>query len=421
VAKNIKNLVVPAADEDGESNENLSADQVLTLSSITKAVERVAARVNYGIDDQAAASCSSLQDFTVPPGLQIWRWEAKDVEQLAAESREKLLTRREERIVAKAQATQLLREMSIQERDALLKSKKSNKMNSVAKTEETAQLAPAAKIVPKAHEKTEQLEAAIVIDDDDDDDIDAKAESDSFLTPSPRKKPLVPSPSGSGTSKETSSRGASPTKAKSDMKKVALSPEQIAKLAEKEVKKRQRDLKRAEKEKKEAEKEAKKKREAQAKAKAVNFMSSFIQRPRSSSPEKPERKVVTLSDFDRTFLACTYKDVAPINRFRSSSTIDGSSRLGTMAVDDQSLNWLLQDFKAKCPQKKRNGLPSRKGIHPPISVRESMRLITEASVMGDEKLEENGKQGLSNLSDRTKVPMKLLHFASDRRPGWHGE
>lgn len=268
----------------------------------------------------------------------------------------------------------------------------------------------------ETNKRSKANEEIIVIDDDDDEEDDH-----GFVTPSPQKKPIEEQASSSkgehsGASSGSRSRSTSPVKASRTAKKIAvLSPEQEAKQAEKEEKKRVRELKRAEKAEKDAQKEAKLKKEAQAKARSANFMNSFI-RPRTASPVKveKEKEVTVMSDFDKVFRACTFKDLAPINRFAGTSSGSGLLNSGT-----ESKEILLQDFKERYARRRSNN-GSRKSIHPPISVRESMRLITEASVMGDEKLEENGKRGLANLSDRKKVPMKLLHFASDRRPAWYG-
>jgi chromatin assembly factor 1 subunit A len=255
--------------------------------------------------------------------------------------------------------------------------------------------------------------------DKDDDHINDDDGNDGFVTPSPTKRIAEPGSKESIASNGFSSHNESPVKGKKT-KKTELSPEQQVKEAEKEEKKRVREVKRAEKAAKDAAKEAKFKKEAAAKAKAASFMSSFVQqRPRSASPVKVERKEVpTLSDFERVFQACTYKDLAPVNRFAGRSESSSGSSLSAGQIENKED--LLDDFKNTC-HAKRGRSRSRRGVNPPISVRESMRLITEASVLGDEKLEENGKRGLANLSDRRKVPMKLLHFASDRRPAWYGE
>lgn len=45
-------------------------------------------------------------------------------------------------------------------------------------------------------------------------------------------------------------------------------------------------------------------------------MSNFVQAKQASSPSKPEHvDSVKLSDYQRTFPPCTYKNMAPINRF----------------------------------------------------------------------------------------------------------
>lgn len=253
----------------------------------------------------------------------------------------------------------------------------------------------------------------------DDGQLNEDDGNDGFVTPSPTKRIAEPASKESIASNGSTPHNESPVKVKKT-KKTELSPEQQAKEAEKEEKRRVREAKRAEKAAKDAAKEAKIKKEQAAKAKAASFMSSFVQqRPRSASPVKVERKEVpTLSDFERVFQACTYKDLAPVNWFAGRSSVSSGSSLGAEQIENT--DDLLNDFKNTC-HAKRGRTRSRRGVHPPISVRESMRLITEASVLGDEKLEENGKRGLANLSDRRKVPMKLLHFASDRRPAWYGE
>lgn len=173
-------------------------------------------------------------------------------------------------------------------------------------------------------------------------------------------------------------------------------------------------------------------------------MFSFVQqRSTVSSPQKQVRPVSQLSDYERTFPPCNYKDLAPINRFRKTldhqfdEAIDGrcaQQGQGTSFASDLSdtnLTYfpcpvvLLQEMlgrhrpvQSPTAMAKRR---SRKGIRAPISVRDSMRLITEAGVLGDDRLEERGRRGLANLADRVRVPMKLLHFESDRRPAWYGE
>lgn len=118
------------------------------------------------------------------------------------------------------------------------------------------------------------------------------------------------------------------------------------------------------------------------------------------------------SDFDKTFLPCRYRNLAPINRFHKPPS---EVQLGQ---DHLSQTELLDDFK-KSLMKRRSTKPRRKGVHPAITVREIKRIVTESDVLGG-NAEEEARKALEALSDRNKVQVKLLQFASDRRPGWYG-
>ncbi|MCO5555716.1 hypothetical protein L7F22_009261 [Adiantum nelumboides] len=188
-----------------------------------------------------------------------------------------------------------------------------------------------------------------------------------------------------------------------------------------QAKEEEKAKKDAEKAAKEAEKEAKRNKEILQTKKAANFMSAFVQKPAGPSTSPKKQITEDISDFDRTFLPCTFKNRAPINRFERAIASDFDGCIGkNELVKDQLLNsFLTQSSKSKPDRAQKS--KSRKGIRAPVSVRESMRLITEAGVLGDDRLlEENGKRGLANLADRKKLPVKLLHFASDRRPAWYG-
>jgi chromatin assembly factor 1 subunit A len=413
LAKDIKSVLSPTS-YTGEAAK--SASQILTNSSITRAIEKVAERVNYGVTlDEAIAYAANKSLETpdeVPSSLQIWRWEVRDVEHIGSETREFAHARKQERKQARAELDVLLREKP----ETLAWEKNKPKVKSKDEEAASTSAIKAAESIPEIASKPAK-EDVIVIDDDEEDS------NAGFVTPSPTKRPVGSAHKESAGSNGSSSRNDSPVKAKKVTKKAGMSPDQLAKEAEKEEKKRIREAKKAEKAAKDAEKEAKKQieaakkqREDAKKQREANFFSKFVHpRPRSASPVKAERKdVPTISDFEKVFQACTYKDLAPINQFA------GKCSGSTLSADKiNSKEDLLADFNSGC--RTRHTKRPRKGVNPPISVRDSMRLITEASVMGDEKLEENGKQGLANLSDRRKVPMKLLHFASDRRPAWYGK
>ncbi|PWN37163.1 uncharacterized protein FA14DRAFT_187292 [Meira miltonrushii] len=214
-------------------------------------------------------------------------------------------------------------------------------------------------------------------------------------------------------------------KAKRYAEKAARDAEKEAKEEEKRKERQARDAEKAKKEAekiaKEAEKEAKRQKEIMQTKMSASFMSAFVQKPAGPSISPKKQIPDDVSDFDRTFLPCTFKNLAPINRFSRAVASDFDGCIGKSDLaQDKLLKSFLEDGNKSKPARAQ-GRKSRKGIRAPVSVRESMRLITEAGVLGDDRLlEENGKRGLANLADRKKLPIKLLHFASDRRPAWYG-
>lgn len=391
LAKSIKKVVVPSADLDGADSEGEEEQPVdlLPLSALTAAINAVAARTNYGID---TVPSSSTNEVSVPAALQMWRWEVRDMNLLASENRDKIAARREERQRAREEASGLLDELPEDERKGILS--RGRKIKPLLIKSEGGSPAP-------TKERQTAVPPPSRLADADDDDV--------FVTP-PRPAPKVAEPQRQGTpvspSKSSASRQSPLPKDK------AISPEHEARSAEKEERRREREAKKAEKVRKEAEKEAKKLKVEQAKKRAASFMSSFMQRPRSASPTKPV-KDGDISDFDRAFPPCNYKDMASTNRFARKLAGDVADTWDDASVPHASL---LSDLKGKATGRV-GRKPSRKGIHPPISVRDSMRLITEASVLGDGQ---EGKRGLANLADRKRLPIKLLHFHTDRRPAWYG-
>lgn len=79
------------ADSGPDANLTTPATERHPLSAFEKAVAAVAERVNYGIDDAPAALCE-------------WRWEVKDMSVFPDDVREKLQTRRADRVKVRAVA-----------------------------------------------------------------------------------------------------------------------------------------------------------------------------------------------------------------------------------------------------------------------------------------------------------------------------
>ena len=78
---------------------------------------------------------------------------------------------------------------------------------------------------------------------------------------------------------------------------------------------------------------------------------------------------------------------------------------------------LLAEFQQAF--RKRSIRQTSSGIHPPVCVRDIMKTVTESDVLGG-NAEEQAKRSLEKLNDRRLVPIKLLQFHLERRPGWVG-
>lgn len=172
---------------------------------------------------------------------------------------------------------------------------------------------------------------------------------------------------------------------------------------EKSERSKQRDSKRAERQAKEQEKE--KGKQAQ-----VRLFNSFFQQPASrSSPKKEDEDK---NDFQRTFLPCEYKNMAEINPFYRP--VD-DSLLEKLDCRSYSKDELIKQLKSLGKPRK----AQRRGIHPSVSVRDIMKCVQESDVLGG-NAEEHTKHELEKLNNRRLLPIKLLQFQSDRRPGWVG-
>ncbi|PKI84105.1 hypothetical protein MVES1_002208 [Malassezia vespertilionis] len=299
---------------------------VLSISVIQNAIQRIATKENYGLD-------ASSDDAPVPPGLQIWRWEVQDLHLLPKENLESLLARREQRVLAKQDALALFHALPQDTQQALLEGKKRP-----GKAEPSADHAEALPLTPLKQE------------------------------PKPAEEPV---------SKEKSER---------------------TKLRES----------------KRAERQAKEEKEEKGKQAQVRLLNSFFQQPSVSSPRKKDGDVEK-SDFEKTFLPCEYKNMANINRFyrkvddRLSDAIDRRQ---------DAPHTLLTELKA-LGKHRRERTSRPRGVHPPVCVREIVKAVTESDVLGGDA-EELAKRALAKLNNRRLLPIKLLQFQSDRRPGWVG-
>lgn len=470
LAKTIRNHLLPEA-ELGSSDSEASAASTsgknkLSLPSIQAAINAVAERTNYGIDDSAIASQSSAEDaVTIPAALQLWRWEVKDRAMLPSDFLDKLTERRSEREAAREQARQLFNSFKEEDRQALLNKGVKSKISATVALDKPASSASASTPTPsksKAKAKSGQGSASqpIAIDSDLDEGSVADTEHDAAsgaTAPSTpvasrkRKSPSsasTPQPSGKsatmGAEASTPSTSSSPKEKRKTKESAEMSPEKqkekeekeaakAERLKAKEAKRLEREAKELEKQKAKEAKEAELKKAEEQKKRQANFFTSFVKKAAPKSPTKATaatalasgssasgKAAETISDFDRTFLPCQYKDLAPINRFVSTDT--ANTKPQDIVQEDLNREEMLSQFLTRASVLKGSSakpVRRRKGVHPPVSVREIKRIVTESDVLGG-NAQEQAEKALETLQDRSKVQLKLLQFESDRRPGWYG-
>lgn len=179
---------------------------------------------------------------------------------------------------------------------------------------------------------------------------------------------------------------------------------------EKSERSKLRESKKAERQAKEQERQAKEQKNEKDKQAQVRLFNSFFQQPTTrASPKKEEEEK---NDFQRTFLPCEYKNMANLNPFYHE--VD-DTLLHKMDAREHNKEELLVQFKRMGTQCKAHP----RGIHPPVSVRDIMKCVQESDVLGG-NAEEQTKHELEKLNNRRLLPIKLLHFQTDRRPGWVG-
>lgn len=468
LAKSIRTQLIPEVELGSSDSEMSSASagskSKLPLSAIQAAISAVAERRNYGIDvrDISSDSTASTEGdaLSVPAPLQLWRWEVSDDTMLPEDILDKLVERRSGREAARTQAKQLFANLKQEERQALLdKSTKSK----ISATIAVGKPSPSTSTSSKAKAKAAAIAAGssasqpIAIDDDLDDGSFADNENDrdgpstpkashkrktssSMSTPQPTAKHSAASGEAS-----TPSTSSSPKEKRKAKEPVELSPEKqkekdereaakAERLKAKEAKRLEREAKELEKQKAKEAKEAELKKVEEKKKRQASFFTSFVKKAAAKSPTKTSASTVvasssgaagkaateTVSDFDRTFLPCQYKDLAPINRFASPA---GAARQPQMGQEDLTRDEMLSQLLTRSSALKHSSASSilrrRKGVHPSVSVRDIKRIVTESDVLGG-NAQEQAEKALDTLQDRSKVQLKLLQFESDRRPGWYG-
>ncbi|WFD42534.1 hypothetical protein MPSI1_001180 [Malassezia psittaci] len=166
------------------------------------------------------------------------------------------------------------------------------------------------------------------------------------------------------------------------------------------------------KESRKAEKQAKDEKVEKNMQAQKRLFNSFFQQPSIKVSPKKQEEIEEKNDFQRTFLPCEYRNMANLNPYYHS--VD-DSLFSEMDARKQSIIELRRDLKGGSPAPRAR----RRGIYSKASVRDIMKCVQESDVLSG-NAEEHARHELEKLNNRRLLPIKLLQFQSDRRPGWIG-
>lgn len=422
--------------EGGESQQSADSgngSEKLPLRVIEAAIETVAERVNYGLgpsDLPSSSSTSAAAGDTIPGGLQLWRWEVRDLDLIQQERQQDVVALREERRQARHQAVQLFNALSTQERQQLLSgSGKKRGLRAVNKPKDQAKTVNDASLVARSPSaKMQAVQRAV--------SPSALEDTDTIGVSPSRPASEAESKADSGVimidDEDEQQGGASPaTKRQSlDVSKTktkkATTKKDDALTSEQRVEKERKEREKEEKKKVKKEKDAKRQKAAELQKKSANMMFDFFGK---TSPTKEvtitgsATQAPLQSDFQRVFAPIVYKDLAPINRFnRKIDTEELDRQLSGFPKTPKIEEMLLEVAPRRssssvvrlCRERSLDVSNSR------LSVRETMRLVAESDLMTGADAEKKTRIALESLQDRKKIPIKLLQFATDLRPGWFG-
>ncbi|KZT59825.1 hypothetical protein CALCODRAFT_515915 [Calocera cornea HHB12733] len=372
LAKRMKGTLLPEmgmGSDEGEGGESEDSAN-LPLPVLEAAITSVGERVNYGVDDASAA-------------MSLWRWEVKDFDMLPPEVREKANKRRADREQAKRDVVVLLDGLSEEERIKLLP----NKEKAVARDLFKDAIARGVEKTPKSKEKEN-------------------------MTPEPTLKSLETPKTGQSTAESGKKTVIRPRK--------ILDAEQLA-LAK-------------EKQEKAAQKAEHKQKKGAEQAKAAATMTAWLGKGKGKSVIKAVATTSRLSsaksDFDSNFKPFVVKKdvkLAPVNPFTPQKAKPKAEPIvldseGDIIMEDvrplSAPKDLLFEFLAVVPS-------TRKTIRSTSTwrsaarycVRDVMAQITEAEVIGDDRLV---RQLRGRLTAGRNVPVKLLQFHDNVRPAYFG-
>ncbi|ORY59442.1 hypothetical protein BCR35DRAFT_309318 [Leucosporidium creatinivorum] len=376
--------VVEDSQEEDEEKTRLSIAARVPTAPIKALIESIASRNNYGLEVSDLPDGLPEGVSEVPAGLQLPSWEVHDEENLPAEFESKLTKRKADRVQIKSLATELFLALPSDEQNDLLHSKKSSKSKasgtpvaSTSKKADTGSSAAKPKAVKKEKIKKEKTAEELA---EEEEKAKAKREKEK----------------------------------EKEIKRIAKEQADM----EKEAKKAAKAKEQAEKQAKQAEKQAKQEKAQAANNKQQSMFSAFLVKggsnlKKSASPVPEASSSGKISDFNRFFHPFTVRSgvvQAPINAFpkagKTFSVTPNSDE--TLTAKDA-----LHAFLSKIP--KHHIIPHNPHPVPPVSVRQTVVAINESLVTGMDP-----RSYYDVLKDRKKVPIKLLKFCDDVRPGYVG-
>ncbi|KAI5123318.1 hypothetical protein M0805_009339 [Coniferiporia weirii] len=383
LAKHIQGALQPEELESVEvSGSNVAP---LTLSAIESAIVSVADRVNYGVDWTERTSAA----------LCIWRWEVKEqkIDLLPKTGRDKLEARIAERKQAKRELRLLYEALPQSEKDSLMKSGKKTKAEGTGNTTISGENKQTGYSLGDGCVETKSVDA-LEIPDSKKDSLSLKGDK-------------------------------------------IVDPERSAKEKERAEKK--------------AAKEEKERKEKEAQNKSRSIMSAFFKKPKASSGNSGQPPSYSpqesgpsssKSDFEKAFKPFVMKKdatMAPINLFeqrkKGKEVIvidhDTSDSLPKRLIGDvsQAMSGALDpqgsfsEFIINVSPKlcRHSKIVNSSGLYckssPSHCVRDVFSRLSEAEVLGDIS---SVRSLQSLLKSRSKIPVKVMIFHEDTRPGYFG-
>ncbi|GAA6061779.1 hypothetical protein JCM10212_001385 [Sporobolomyces blumeae] len=432
-------------------SEKLKADltERIDIDSLRKIIESLADRTNYGLDVEDLPDKSLPAGVsTISSGLQLWAWEVKDLSLLSQDLVSKYERRRTERQEIKKATIDLFTSLSPEDQVTLLKSKKGGRASNAAAAESSSTPSGGSKGTKKAAKTTSDAKGKANAkgkgkareDDGGETGTEAHEEQEEGEGGSEAKGKGKAGGSSGGIEKKPRAKKVKELTEEEKAEKEEKARIKAEKEAEKEEKRKEREAKRAlkaekdaiEEEKKAQKKQAEDKRQAALKSQK-NLMSSFFVKTSptpgadksaspsasGSTPASAKKNASSAEgDFARVFHPFTVRpgvEVAPINRFAKKARkvveveVDGDEDL----TREAALRSLASTIKKTVP--KRRIPPYNPYPAPAVSVREAVVAINDSALTS-----QDASAYYALLKDREKVPVKLLKFHQDIRPGYVG-